>query len=205
MRVGFAIAAVACAFSTAATAQVAGLRPAIYAGVDYQYTSVTWEDIELPTVPPTSINGSELFADSFSGAHLHVGARLTSLFGLELGYMWLPEQDKAIGGGNNSSLRVHGVTLDGHVYFPMDPMGSFELIGLIGGAFLEGTAKLNGPSFGNIVDVDPDWSWRAGGGAQYRINPNLNVRGLVTYQSARFDGEVDHAINVNIGLNYLFD
>jgi opacity protein-like surface antigen len=182
-----------------------GLQPSLYAGVDYQHSSIVWEDFHLPTTPPTTINGGDLFAESFSGAHVHIGSRFGSNFGVELGYVWLPAVEKTIGGGNMSSLKVQGVTLDAMGYLPIDAMGRFEVIGLIGGAWLEGTAKLNGPSFGTNTDVDPDWSWRGGGGAQYRLSTNVNIRGLVIYQAARFDGEVDHALNVNVGLNFLFD
>jgi opacity protein-like surface antigen len=199
-------AACASLLSSAALAQpTPGLRPSLYAGVDYQHSTIVWEDFHLPTTPPTTINGSELFADSFSGAHVHVGGRFGANFGVELGYMWLPKVEKNIGGGNMSSLKVQGVTLDAMGYLPIDGMGRFEVIGLVGGAWLEGTAKLNGPSFGTNTDVDPDWNWRAGGGAQYRLSENINLRGLVTYEAARFDGEVDHALNVNVGLNFLFD
>jgi hypothetical protein len=199
------VVVMACPFASAAAAQDVNLRPSIYVGADYQNTTVTWNDFTLPTTPPTVINGSQLFAESYHGAHLHAGARFGANLGLELGYMWLPAAKKTIGGGNNSSLKVQGVTLDGMAYLPLDAAGRFELVGLVGGAWLEGTAKLNGPSFGNNVSVDPDWNWRAGGGAQYRWSANVNIRALVSYEAARFDGEVDHALNVNAGLNFLFD
>ena len=188
--------------STGARAQ--DLAPRIYVGADYQHTTVSWEDIHLPTTPPSTINGGDLFAESFSGAHLHVGARFGRNFGIELGYMWLPAAEKALGGGNETSLKVQGVTLDALAYLPLG-MGAFELVGLAGGAFLEGTARLNGPNFGNVRDVDPDWNWRLGGGAQYHLTPRLALRALVTYEAAHFDGEVDHATNINVGLNFFLD
>ena len=202
--IGFIVGAALLA-SSAAAAQQPGMPARVYVGADYQHTSVSWGDLHLPTTPPTTISGSELFAESFSGAHLHAGTRFGRNFGVELGYMWLPAHEKSLGGGNASSVKVHGVTLDGLAYLPVGATGAFELVGLAGGAWLEGTVTLNGPSFGNVRDVDPDWNWRLGGGAQYALTPQLSLRALVIYQAAKFDGDVDHATNVNVGLNYFLN
>ena len=199
-RIGLLAGSALLAGSTAAAAQTLPAR--VYVGADYQHTSVSWEELHLPTVPPTTIDGSDLFEDSFSGAHLHIGTRFGRNFGVELGYMWLAAGEKSLGGGNQTSLQVHGVTLDGLAYLRLGSAGTFELVGLAGGAWLEGTAKLNGPSFGDVRDVDPDWNWRLGGGAQYALTPKISLRGLVTYEAAKFDGEVDHATSVNVGINY---
>jgi opacity protein-like surface antigen len=186
-------------------AQVFGLRGS-YAGIDYVHTSVTYEDVPVSVSPPVFVNGSQFYEDTVTGFHLHVGTRLHPMFGVELGYVWFPEHDKNLGGGNTTRIRAQGFNLDGMVYVALDEERRFELIGLAGVAFTEATAHRNGPMFGGAVsETDPDWTWRAGGGAQYRVSDRLNFRGVVLYQPVSFDAEVDHVVSVHIGANYLFD
>jgi hypothetical protein len=171
--------------------------PVFYAGADFQHTGVRYTDIA------PGVNGSDFFSDSLSGGHFHAGARFTPMLGVEAGYLWIPEHKKSLSGGE-SSIDVNGITMDAMFYFPMDARGAFELVGLGGASYLTATAKLSGPAFGNIVDEDSEWGWRAGGGAQFRIADNVNIRGLAVYQSADFEGDTEDAWQLSIGLNFLF-
>jgi hypothetical protein len=178
-----------------AAAQV--IMPTFYVGADFQHTRVSYSDIA------PGLNGGDFFSEALSGGHFHAGARISPMFGAEVGYLWIPEHEKSLSGGT-SSIDVNGVTLDALFYMPMDATGAFELVGLGGASRLTATAKLNGPAFGNIVDEDSEWGWRAGGGAQFRISRNVNVRGLVLYQSADFEGDVESSVQLSIGVNFLF-
>jgi opacity protein-like surface antigen len=191
--------------SAPANAQTPGLRGS-YAGIDYVHTSVTYEDVPVSVSPPVFVNGSQFYEDTVTGFNLHVGTRLHPMFGVELGYVWFPEHDKDLGGGNTTVIRAQGASLDGMVYLALDEQRAFELIGLGGVAFTEATAHRNGPMFGGAVsETDPDWSWRAGVGTQYRVSERLNFRGLVIYQPVNFDSEVDHVVSIHVGANYLFE
>jgi len=184
-------------FSAPAAAQ--GILPAFYAGADFQHTMVSYADI-----PGTGLNGSDFFSDSLSGGHFHIGARFAPMFGAEVGYLWIPEHEKDLSGGT-STIDVHGVTFDGMIYAPLGMPNSFELVGLGGISYLTATAVLSGPGFGGTSsDEDSEWGWRVGGGGQFQVSSNVNVRGLIIYQSADFDGDVDDAFQFSLGVNFLF-
>jgi hypothetical protein len=170
-----------------------------YAGADLVFTHVDYGTINLGAGP---IDAGTVFANDLWSGNVHVGMRLSDLFGIEAGYLWIPEADRAIFGGNTSSVRVQGATLDGHVYLALDAARRFEAIGLIGASWLEAEAHLNGPSFGpGVIDKQAEWSWRIGGGAQFWLSEYVSMRGLVVYQSADLNGEVDSALSTHVGVN----
>lgn len=173
-----------------------------YVGADYQYTNVNYED----DIGGTGINGDDIANDSLHGVHLHVGARVHKHLGIEAGYLWGDEADKTnvLGTGINTKTSVHGFTLDALGYLPVGDSGKFELIGTVGISHLTGEVEASAPGLGTGSIDETETMGRFGGGAQYWLTDNLNVRGLVRYQAADFDGAVKDAVTANLGLNFQF-
>jgi hypothetical protein len=170
-----------------------------YAGADLVYTHINYGTINLGAGP---VDAETIFDNDVWHGNVHLGTRLSDLFAIEAGYFWIPAQDKAIFSGNASSVQVRGVTLDGHVFMALDPQRRFEVMGLLGGSWLEAEAHLNGPSFGpGVIDKQSEWGWRIGGGLQFWLNEFVSMRGLVVYQSADFKGEAEGAIATSIGVD----
>jgi hypothetical protein len=201
MRIKLAMLGTVCAATILAIAPSAAqpfLRGS-YAGADLVYTHIDYGTINLGAGP---IEADTIFDNDVWHGSVHAGMRLSDLFAIEAGYFWIPEKDRAIFGGNTSTVEVRGVTLDGHVFMPLDPMRRFELVGLVGGSWLEAEAHLNGPSFGpGVIDKQSEWGWRVGGGLQFWLSEFVSMRGMVVYQSADFKGEAEGAISTRIGVD----
>ncbi len=173
-----------------------------YVGADYQFTSVNYED----DIGGTGINGDDIANDSLHGVHLHVGARVHKHLGIEAGYIWGDEADKTnvLSTGINTKTSVHGFTLDALGYLPVGDSGKFEFIGTVGISHLTGEVEASAPGLGTGSIDETETKARFGGGVQYWLTDNLNVRGLVRYQGADFDGAVKDAVTANLGVNFQF-
>jgi hypothetical protein len=173
-----------------------------YVGADYQYTGVNYEE----DIAGTGINGDDIANDSLHGVNLHVGARVHKHLGFEAGYLWSDEADKnnVLGTGINTKTSVKGFTFDALGYLPVDDAGRLELIGTVGISHLKGEVEASAPGLATGSVDDTETKPRFGGGAQYWLTDHLNVRGLVRYQSADFDGTVKDAVTANLGLNFQF-
>lgn len=154
-----------------------------YGGFDYQYTDLD-----------TNFAGAD---NTLHGGNIHIGSRMHKNFGIELGYMMTEkgEADTALG---TSETQLQGGTLDLLGYIPMGT--SWDLIGTVGVSYLNAEYEIPG-----VVDED-EWETegRVGLGAQYWLTDYTNLRGIVRYQGADFDGTVDDAVVSTIGLNFAF-
>jgi len=165
-----------------------------YVGADYDEYHVNY----------SNGNGG-VFADNFNGGDVHVGARVHKYLGFEVSYFDTASEDNSFvysGTTLNTSAKLEGWTLDAMGYLPLDESQKFELIGTVGLArtAAKGTAR----AVSTVSLSDTETKGRIGGGAQYWITDNLNVRGLVRYQDASFGGTIDDAIISTIGLNWQF-
>ena len=171
-----------------------------YVGADYQYTSVDFKN-----VPGTAYNYGSVFADSFSGGDVHIGARVHKYLGFELGYSDTLSESKSsiLGTTASSSARIDAWTLDAMGYLPVGESQKFELIGDLGIARTEATGSVT-VSGTRYSESGFEYRPRAGLGAQYWLTGNLNVRGLVYYQDASFHSTVNDAIVGSLGVNWQF-
>lgn len=159
-------------------------------GADYQYNNVNYD------------NGFDVLADdTLHGANVHIGARVHKYLGFEAGYLWTADADKTFPSSAKSTVNLEGFNFDALGYLPIDDAGRFELIGTAGITHLK--AKFSVPAV-PFTASDSETKFRAGGGAQFWITPNLNVRGLVRYQDANFSNTVKHIVEANAGLNWQF-
>jgi opacity protein-like surface antigen len=166
-----------------------------YIGADYQYTHVNYQDD-----PSIGISGDDIANDTLHGANVHIGARLHKYFGLEAGYLRTDNVEKTniLGTGIDSKVRIDGFNVDAMFYLPLS--GKFELIATGGVSRL--TQRSSFTSVGSFKETET--KGRAGGGAQYWLTDKLNLRTLVRYQDADFDGDADGAITATAGINYQF-
>lgn len=162
-----------------------------YVGADYQFTHVDYSDD----------NGSVL-AKSLEGGDAHIGVQVHQNLGFELGYLQTAEATKnnVLGSGLDTKLKLNGYTFDALGYLPVTSDKKLELIGTAGITRLR--ADLNIPGIGSGSDWET--KGRVGGGAQYWLTDNLNVRALVRYQGASFDNNANNAVIGNLGVNLEF-
>jgi hypothetical protein len=170
-----------------------------YAGADVVYTHIDYGTVNLGAGP---VGAGTVFANDLWSGDVHVGMRFSDMFAIEAGYLWIPHSGKTISPlGDQSTVRIQGATVDGLVYLPLDSTRGVEAVGLLGVSWLEALAHLSGPLFGSVYDKKSEWGWRVGGGAQVWLNQQVSVRGLLVYQSADLNGEVDSALSTRLGVN----
>jgi len=171
-----------------------------YIGADYEYSNVSYNN-----VTGTGVSYGDIFADSFNGGDVHVGARIQKYLGFEAGYFDTASESKSniLGTSLSSSAKFDGWTLDAMGYLPVDDAQKFELIGTAGIArtTASGTITVSGTTYSANGS---ETKGRIGAGAQYWITDNLNVRGLVRYQDADFGGIANNVIVTSLGLNWQF-
>lgn len=175
-----------------------------YIGADYQYSAVNYKDIGA-----TQYNYGDILADSFSGGDIHIGARVHKNLGFEAGYYANISENKSgiLGTTAVSTAKFDGGTLDALGYLPLDSSGKFELIGTAGLAITHATATGSINISGTIYSASTsktETEGRIGVGAEYWLTENLNVRGLVRYQSADLGGIANDAIVSSLGVNWQF-
>jgi opacity protein-like surface antigen len=134
--------------------------------------------------------------------------------GFELGYFRMLEESKNVASGATigantittaafrTDLETQGITLDVLGYAPIHE--KFELIGTAGATWTTADITVDIPGIGSTSDDDSEFGFRIGGGAQYMLTEQLNLRGLARYQTADFDGLADNVITYTLGLNYSF-
>lgn len=180
-----------------------------YVGVDYQRMSFNYNN-NYDVGGGLALDGETVLDDSLNGLNLHIGARPYENLGFELGYFRTENADKDITAGETvgpgtvaltnftTHTRVQGVTLDAMGYLPVTQQ--VELIGTAG--LLWNQAKAEFAGYGNEKKSEIDW--RIGAGAQVNVVNNVNLRGLVRYQTADFKDVADNAWVYTIGVNYGF-
>lgn len=175
-----------------------------YVGADYQYSSVSYKDIGN-----SQYNYGDILADSFSGGDVHIGARVHNNLGFELGYFANATENKSgiLGTNATSSAKFSGGTLDAMGYLPLDDAKKFELIGTTGiaitSASAAGSATVSGTTY-TATTSKTEAEFRIGAGAEYWLTSNINVRGLVRYQTADLGGIANNAIISSLGVNWQF-
>lgn len=206
-------AALMTAFILPAHAQEINFKP--YVGFDLQKSVYNYNN-NYDIGGGLALNGNAILEDSLNGLNIHVGNRFHKYFGAELGYFRTKEESKSIVNGTTvgpatvatadftTDVKMHGFTLDALGYYPIDEAEKFELIGTAGLSWskAEITATVPGVGSGNVDDSEI--GFRIGAGAQFNINDNINIRSLVRYQTADFNGVVDNAWTYGLGLNYSF-
>jgi len=117
------------AYAAAAQATDSGFYFKPYVGADYQYASVSYKDIS-----GTPYNYGDIFADSFNGGDVHIGARVHKYLGFEAGYFDTTHESKStiLGTTASSSVKLDGWTFDAMGYLPLGDSQKFELIGTAG-------------------------------------------------------------------------
>lgn len=175
----------------AGTAQADGLFFKPYVGADYQFTHIDYQD-----------DNSSILAKSLEGGDAHIGARIHQNLGFEVGYLQTAEATKnnVLGSGFDTKLKLSGYTFDALGYLPITSDKKLELIGTAGVTRLK--ADLTIPGIGSGTQWET--KGRVGGGAEYWLSDNFNVRALVRYQGASFSNVADNAVIGNLGINYQF-
>lgn len=169
---GLALMTASTAFAEGTTT-VAGISFTPSVGVDYQYSDVKNNTVDL------------------NGADVHVGVKVMPNLGFEAGYF-----DSASNNAGNTKVGLQGYTLDTLIYLPVDASKKLELIGTAGIV----DSNLATTTAGVKTDA---WktNGRIGAGAQYWLTDNVNVRGLVRYESVETNTD---AVVSTIGVNYQF-
>lgn len=164
-----------------------------YVGVDYDFVHADYKD-----------GGNQVLNDSLNGGDIHIGARIHKYLGFEGSYLWTADatKDNVLGTSVNTKVNVQGGAFDAMGYLPIGN-SKFELIGTAGVSYLKGDAGLNGAG-GHLSLSKWETKGRVGGGAQYWITDNINLRGIVRYQGASFSSTLDDAIIYSAGLNFQF-
>ena len=184
--------------------------------LDWQHAShIPW-DILILFGGGLALDGNTILEDSLDGLNIHVGNRFYKNLGVEFGYFRTKEESKSIANGTtvgsgivtavdfSTDVKVQGIMLDGLGYLPLDKEGKFELIGTAGLSWSKAEFTATIPGTGSIDADESEIGFRVGGGAQVNFTDNINMRGLVRYQTADFDDVVDNAWTYGLGLNYSF-
>jgi hypothetical protein len=163
-----------------------------YVGASYDYVHANYQD-----------DGDQIAEENLHGFDIHAGARIHKYFGIEGSYLWTADgtKDNVLGTGINTKVNVMGYALDAMGYLPVTD--KTELIGTAGVSRLRAHGRLEA---GGAAAALSQWETkgRIGGGAQYWLTDNLNIRGLVRYQAADFSDTLDNAIIASLGLNWQF-
>jgi len=208
-----ATCALALMISTPAAAQNMMMKP--YIGFDLQRMVVDYNE-SIDAGGGNVLNGDTLLEDSLDGFNIHAGNRFHQNFGLELGYFRTREEEKSISAGTtvgpglvatgnfSTDVQVQGITLDALGYIPLDQANRFELIGTAGLSWSKADVEITIPGVGSADEDESEFGFRVGAGAQFNFTENVNMRGLVRYQTADFDDVVDNLWFYTVGLNFSF-
>lgn len=170
-----------------------------YIGVDYEYTSASYNNIGA-----SNVSYGDIFSNSFNGGDIHVGARVHQYLGFEASYFDTANSNKSnvLGSSIGTSSKYDGWSIDAMGYLPVDQAKKFELIATTGYANIaaKGSATISGTTYNSNEN---DNAWRIGGGAQYWVTDNLNIRGLVRYETLNGTA-INDAVLADIGVNWQF-
>lgn len=164
-----------------------------YIGADYDYLHVSYKD-----------DGDKVLESNLNGFDVHAGARVDKYLGFEGSYLWTANADKdhVLGSNVDTSVNVRGFTLDALGYLPITSDNRFELIATAGVSRLK--AEFSAAGLASIAGNETETKGRFGGGAEYWLSDNSNIRALVRYQGADFDSSANNAVVASVGLNYQF-
>lgn len=195
-----------------ASAQDITFKP--YVGLDLQRSVYSYKNEDLGG--GTSLDNNKILEDNLDGINMHVGNRFHKYVGAELGYFHTREESRSIAAGSQigtglflpsdsrTKIKTQGFTLDALGYLPVTQDAKLELIGTAGITWTKASFKLDAPGVATESGSESELGLRGGAGAQYNFTNNLNLRGLVRYQTADFDDTTDRAWTVSTGVNYSF-
>ncbi|MFM8454034.1 MAG: outer membrane beta-barrel protein [Gammaproteobacteria bacterium] len=185
------VVAGALALTGVASAMIDDLNP--YLGLDYKHS---WSHKRV------QMTGSDqdVLAKTFPGGSVYLGSRFHENFGVELGYDFSKKKEQtfrmpALSGINaagdvKSKLAFSGARFDLNAYLPLD--NCFELVGSLGLGWVKPRlsfenvsltqAGFNSLGF-NQVSTKHKVVARLGAGAQYMVNDNIGLRGLVRWEN----------------------
>ena len=163
----------------------------------------------------------DLYADSYHAAVPLVGVRIGEHFGIEVGYFHSTEESQSLVGtdflaGTNgtSETDIRGWHIDANGYVPL--ADRLEAIGSVGVGHYKAESTVTGTivaggftlGSGTVSDSDSDTALRIGGGLQYAITDNINLRGMARYIDVQFEDAgtevADGAFIGAIGVSYTF-
>lgn len=183
-----------------------------YVGADFLHSVYSYND-NYDAGSGLFLDGDIILEDSLNGLNVHIGNRFHQNFGAELGYFRTQEESKDIATGTvvgpgtvaaadfTTDVQVSGFTVDALGYLPIGQQYPFELVGTAGVSY--NTMEITDSSGSADVD-ESELGFRAGGGAQVNITPQINARALARYQTADFDDIAENAWTYSVGLNYGF-
>lgn len=185
-----------------------------YIGADYQRMQYKYNSND--TSAGIALDDNDLLQQGLNGGDLHIGVRPTKNLGAELGYFRTMNESKDIAAGASlgpgvvaatsfsTKVRVQGITLDALGYLPLDKNDTVDLIGTAGVLWNRAESGIVVPSVGSDSEKKSEIDWRIGAGAQVSLTHNVNLRGIVRYQTADFSDVADHAWVYTAGVNYQF-
>jgi opacity protein-like surface antigen len=191
--------ALAIVLATSAQAEEDGFFFKPYVGADYRYSYINLDDNRIAG---KSYGYESLFADSLNGGDIHVGARIHEYLGFEASFSdsATASRSNLVGTTASSDIRLQAESLDALGYLPLGD-SKCELIGLVGVEHDSGVDSVTRPN-GTTTSGGPSGTRvEFGGGAQYWITDNLNVRALVNYQDANY-AAINDVIVTSLGLNW---
>lgn len=135
----------------------------------------------------------EDFNDDRVSGQAYVGVMLSSWFGLEAGYLHLPEYDD-----NGFEIEGHGLSAAALLAAPIGDRAEIYAKG--GQVWWD--VDVEGP-LGFDADIDGE-DWFYGGGVNFGLTPNFGIRlEYVRYKLDGGDGEADMDL-ATVGLNFNF-
>lgn len=187
------------ALASAAQAQEFTFNP--YVGLEISRLSVNYQTFNA--APGVSVDGDEIFADSFNVINPVVGADLNKHLAVELGYLQTSAESESLSAVDRTKLKMKGFHVDVLGKYPVSD--KFELLGSVGVARLEADINAILPTAGAQISGDEkDTAWRLGVGAKFNLTQNWALRGMVRYMSVDFDDSVDDLIQYGVGVVYRF-
>ncbi|MCB9991228.1 MAG: porin family protein [Rhodospirillales bacterium] len=186
-----------------------------YVGVDLMRVNADYNN-NYDAGGGVTLDGNALLEDSLNGFGIHVGNRFHKNFGAELGYFRTREEGKDIAAGEtvgpgvvaavpfSTDVKIHGFTLDGLGYLPLDEDSTVELVGTAGLSWNKAEAQFTVPGVGATSEDESEIGFRIGAGAQINLTEQISARALARYQSADFDDVADNLWIYSAGLNFSF-
>ncbi|MHC8509984.1 MAG: outer membrane beta-barrel protein [Rhodospirillales bacterium] len=193
-----------------------------YVGLDVQRTSYSRDEVD---VEGATIDSGKVVPETVYGFDMHGGVTPHENFGIETGFFYNFASEKkprdgtpigtAPGGGAmeagpgaKTEFSSWGLSLDALGYYaPLNNNNkNFKLIGTGGVTWTSTTAE--GTLGTGSIDEDfkleeSAFGMRFGGGMQFGMTDNTNIRTLVRYQ-ANFNDKVGNAWIYSLGMNYEF-
>lgn len=147
-------------------------------------------------------NWDSLAAEGLREANVYAGARVFKYFGGEIGAARTFGSERELW-SSGTMVRTYDVTLDAMGYVPLDSDGRVELIGAAGFAYRQMKGRTETALSPSGQDAMDTLGLRFGGGAQYNLSDELNLRGMARY-SAADTVTASSDVSYTVALSYMF-